>query len=543
MARQPSKQSAQSVTAPAPTRGMDLLSQLSNMPIDSCVYSYNLIPASYGMKLRNGFVTVDDDIPNADTGEPFQGTKSIIVFNGGGIDGSTENDKLFAVSNVGIFDITDPNSPPIEKLTFSSQAEAAGNGVDIQYTDQAGDEYILYADESNGLFTYTAATQTWNKATGIDGGINLDNVVFCVVHKLRLWLVEKNSANAWYLPVHSMQGTAIKFNFGSKFKHGGKIKGLWNWSIDGGEGVDDYLVAISSAGDVLPFKGSDPSDANTWTLVGSFFVGGLPVGRRVVSEAGGSLSILSSYGVISMSELLRGMDVTELPEDSMTGRISPMIREHLSFTSHEYGWEILYAPAEGVYIINSPPLKNSPQIQYIMDISKKSWAIWRGVPMLCLKEWKNSLYFGFEKSVYVMVGYRDDVPKEPSEGNDGYPVEFSLLTSFSDLGSSARNKLVQLIRPDFLSTINPSYNVKAVYDYALGEKAYVPTGGEVGSAAVWDNALWDMSVWGSSDHVGHSRLSGGSNMGRTAAIAIRGSSSELITLISMDVMFTVGGSF
>ncbi len=542
MTRASSKQTAQTVTVPAPTRGMDLLSQLSSMPINSCVYSYNLVPASYGMKIRNGYIAVEDDVPNAETGEPFQGVKSIITFNGGGADGSTANDKLFAVSNVGIFDITDSTIPPIEKLAFSSQVEAAGNGVDIQYTDQAGKAYILYADELNGLFTYDSDTQNWAQADNIDGGIDLTNVVFCAVHKLRLWLVEKDSTDAWYLPVHSMQGTAIKFTFGSKFKHGGKIKGLWNWSIDGGEGVDDYLVAISSEGDVLPFKGSDPSDAATWSLVGSFFVGGLPVGRRVVSEAGGSLSILSSYGVISMSELLRGMDVTELPEDSMTGRISPMIREHLKFTSHQYGWEILYAPAEGVYIINSPPSKNSPQIQYVMDVSKKSWALWRGVPMLCMKEWKSSLFFGFEKCVYIMQGYRDDVPKETSEEDNGYPVEFSILTSFSDLGAAARNKMVQYIRPDFLSSVNPSYNARAVYDYALAEKPYVPTGGQVSLGAIWDNALWDIGVWGSSEQSGHSRLSGGSNMGRTAAIAIRGSSSELITLISIDVVFTSGGA-
>ena len=80
---------------------------------------------------------------------------------------------------------------------------------------------------------------------------------------------------------------------------GGELVGLYNFTMDGGDGVDDYLVALSRAGDVVIYRGDDPSLIDLWNIVGTFYVGELPAERRVANEYGGDLYIISVFGMIS----------------------------------------------------------------------------------------------------------------------------------------------------------------------------------------------------------------------------------------------------
>ena len=548
------KQTAKATTLPAPTYGMDTRHPLAQMPPNSCVYAYNIIPNSYGMEVRKGFKEFAVKIDTGGGGED-SGVKTILEFEGTQ-EGTIIDNKLFAVSNVGIFDITNPSLAPIKKLTFSIQIETAGNGVSCHYIDEGGHEFLLYADEANGLFTYTAETGIWARAEGITG-IDPTHIVFCVVHKLRLWFVERNTADAWYMPVDSMKGEAIKFTFGSKFPHGGYLRGLYNWSFDGGEGVDDYLVAISSGGDVIPYKGNDPSSADTWSLVGSYYIGGIPVGRRIANESGGMLYILSSYGLISMNDLLTGVDTKDISAQGVAGRIAPMIRAHMKITQYEYGWELIFLPTEGLYVVNSPPPRKYRQIQYVMDTTTHGWGIWRGVPMMCMAESNRRVYFGIGGTVYTLSGHRDYVKKEIANPDDiGLPIEFSLMTSYSHMEAPALQKMVQFIRPDFLSRLDFVLASKAVYNYQLGEVRFSTminpppgsgiNGGITAEECLWDVGLWDNCVWGGStespEDGGQGLLTGASNMGRMVAIALKGKTIEGIKLISIDVIWTVGGA-
>jgi hypothetical protein len=547
------KQTAIANVLPPPTYGMDTRHPLAQMPPNSCVYAYNIVPNPYGMEVRKGFREFAVDIPiGAEAGE--NGVKTLIHFVGT-VEGTITDDRLFAVSNVGIFDITDDSIAPVLKYAFNITTGKAGNGVSCHYIDQGGAEFMLYADEENGLIIYTEATDTWLPASGITGGLIPDRIVYVVVHKLRIWFVERNTGDAWYMPVSSLQGDATKFTFGSKFAHGGYLRGLYTWTFDGGSGVDDYLVAISSGGDVLPYKGEDPSSAETWSLVGSYYVGGVPIGRRIASESGGMLFVLSSYGLISMNDLLTGVDTRDISATGVASRIAPIIRAHMKETEGLYGWELIFAPTEGLYVVNSPPRPNKLQLQYVMDSTTKGWAIWRGIPMMCMVEANRKMYFGYKDTVYALEGHRDNVRKEITQpGDRGTAIEFSLLTSYSDMGAPALTKLVQFIRPNFLHMLSLPVSVKAVYDYQLIELTFpTPTlsAAEIQADCLWDVGLWDQCIWDGGSSApppftpGSGRptmITGASNMGRMVAIAIKGSTIEGVKLLSIDVIWKTGGA-
>ena len=531
------QQSAQITTIPAPIKGMDVRQTLSHMEPDISIFSYNFTPAPYGMELRKGFREWASKIytNKVDT----TGVRSILTFTGGAA--GTGDDKLFAVTNQGIYDITDYNAPPVEKILFPVPTETAGYGIDLQYEDEGGHQYLFYADDRNGLYYYDPVSGDWAEYNGITGIVR-EEIVYITVHKQRIWVALRDSSTGYYLDPAAVSGSATPFYFGSLFSHGGHLKGLYNWSIDGGSGTDDMLVAVSSTGDVLPYKGEDPSTSDTWSLVGKYFVGAIPFGRRIMNEFGGSLYLLSSYGVIGMQDLLKGVDPKDVSASSIAYKIAPIIRSHIEKTRYQYGWEIMFAPSEGIFIVNAPIYYNEPQIQYIMDLTTEGWGMWRGVPMNCMKEWGGKVFFGQGNSVYVMDGTKDKVKKEVQEGvSNGIPIEFSLLTSFQKFGGDGLYKKIELIRPDFMSTIPPDYLMKAVYDYKFVEPT-LPYSVSTHRGGFWDIGRWDNCVWQSDDAFGISGLHGASGIGRTAAVAIRGSTSAKLRLISFDIVWKAGGA-
>jgi hypothetical protein len=79
--------------------------------------------------------------------------------------------------------------------------------------------------------------------------------------------------------VESVGGAATEINLGSVFRLGGCIMACYTWTIDAGNGADDHFVILSSNGEVAVYRGTDPSDATAWSIVGVFVLG-RPIGRR-----------------------------------------------------------------------------------------------------------------------------------------------------------------------------------------------------------------------------------------------------------------------
>ena len=532
----PSPQTAQVTTWPAPTGGVDVRQPAGSMSPENCLYSFNIMPAEWGMLLRNGFREYVIGIESAaDLGD---GVRSLFAFDG--VLTGAADDRLFAVTNEGIWDVTTYDIAPVQKAVFTDTSEDAGRGVICHYVEDGGDEFLWYADETNGLWEYSELTDLWDRPAGIVGPV-IENVAFVVVHKQRVWLIEKDSTIGWYLPVGSKSGQATEFYFGSKFPHGGKLSGLYNWTVDGGAGLDDILIAVSSSGDLIPYQGGDPSSADTWSAIGTYFVGKTPKGRRFVSEYGGDIYILSAYGIIAMSDLTRGVDPKDVAASSLSFKIARELRVALGRTGDQYGWELQFSPSIGSVVVLSPKEVGREQIQYVMNMSTQGWGYYRGVPMNCIAEWRNKIYFGTTTdTVEVMDVTRDNVKITQVGDYNGDPIQFSMLTSSQGYGSDGRYKTCQYIRADFWGSLAPEYATKALYDYDIAELTAI-SGPPLQPGDLWDVGLWDQAVWGGGAGVGQHKLLGSGGLGRSFAVAVRGESSEGLRFISFDVIWVDGG--
>lgn len=522
----------QAAVLPAPINGMDATAALSANDLSICLFAENLTPSQYGLKVRKGYREWEAGLGNE--------VRTIIPYAGEQSDKS--DDRLFAVTPDGIFDVTVDGGAPVSKFVFLDNTGDAGVGVYSHYVDSGGVDRLFYADGANGLFEYDKLTDTWAQAAGIvevAGSINtfvVEDISFIVVHKLRLWMIPRNSSYAWYLPILSTKGDATEFFFGGKFRHGGELVGLFNWTNDGGDGVDDKLVAISRAGDVIPYEGEDPSLA-TWRNIGTFFVGEVPKGPRIASEYGGLLYILSTFGVTTMRDLLNGIDVTDEYTASIGFKIARLLRQQLTRYKDDIGWDLRFFSQEGQLVIIVPQFDNGIYRQWALNLSTRGWGVWNNIPALSGDVWQGEMAFGTKDGRVL----RSDVSVDnvANDGSGGEAIKFYVLTTYSDFGSPGIYKRVVNIRPNFIANITPAFKSTAKYDYSVTAPTTPPTTAVV-SGALWDAGLWDDAVWQGSDLLPFFTMEGADGVGRTIGIAMSGESYTETYLGSWDIAWNEG---
>lgn len=511
---------------PASIGGINTLDSFLTMPPQDCVYCYNIIPGDRGMQLRKGYVEWSRGVGSE--------IRTLMPFEGSAFSGA--NNRLFACTQDGIYNVsTFGDTTPTRVFEFPIKNSLSGLGNFTQITNDAGNFYLFYADESNGLLRYDESAGLWSAPADITGSIVVANVRFVKVHKQRLWLVEEGSGDAWYLPVDSIAGAATKFTFGSKFVHGGQLMGLWNWTVDGGAGVDDFFVAISKSGDVLAYKGSDPSLAD-WGLVGAYYVGEVPRSRRIALEYGANLFILSRYGLTALSDLLGGVQSSDVLK-SATGKVSVLFREAVEPQLNSPYWSIEVSPGDNALFVVPPAQEASTSIQFVRNLTTGAWGMWRGVPIVSIAVWQGDVFFGWESgSVYLSQGSRDG---DMLDGTPGSAIEFSLLTAYTNFGAPTNQKMVSQVRTLMYNGGTEKVSTRVLYDYDVASLPYDPGAASGGVGALWGVAHWDSAVWDQTSST--KQIIGAQGMGQSVAVALRGSASSRIILVEFDITYTVGG--
>lgn len=525
--RRPQPRILKDTHLPAPLGGMG--GALSGMPPQAQPYAYNLIPGDTGLESRPGCLEWVTDLHGAAT----HNVRTVLPFAGGAQSGA--NDKCFAVTDLGIWDVSTSTSNPTDLITFANTVNDAGFGTAAVVTNSAGAKFLLYCDEENGLHVYSETTGEWAKVasdttqpweastvyevgdlvvsdgnvylcdtdgaasavsgptgTGtniVDGTTRWDyvgaaassvigpsladqrlgysadpgNFAFVTVWKSRVCFVEKDTARMWYLDAGSVYGTVTSFNFGSQFPRGGALRGLWSWTYDGGAGMDDALVAISGAGDVAIYQGTDPASASTFGLKGVWNIGAVPAGRRFASSSGGELLILSALGLVPLSLLVRGAEKYD-PSLSVTRPIAALYSRLFTAYGSYRGWTLFAHPTANCLLVVVPVSDQGDTQQLAFSFATKGWYVWRDLPLLSAATWNRELYFGTDDGrICIQRGYVDNVALDDSSDFD--PVAYSGLTAFWS-GSNARNKQVQFIRPVLDSdTQLPVCQTTARYDY------------------------------------------------------------------------------
>lgn len=586
MKRQAPRATARPGHIPAPMGGLNTVDGGFEMPEDDCPLLYNMIGAENGLRSRlgsqewcTGLVGIGDNTVRTEM--PFAGSHK---------DGSS--DKLFAATSKGIYDVSASSAAPPLVVTFPTQTGLAGYGICYVVVNASGGHFLVYCDEENGYYVYSEAVTTWVKvvqaasvvwapgtiygaaarvslggltyttaAGGTSGagpgptgtgnaivdntvtwsyspsiaGVDPAHLVFVMVWKNRLWFVEKDTGNAWYLQIGfgaggALYGTATSFNFGAQFKNGGALVGLYSWTMDGGSGPDDRLVAVSGGGDVVIYSGTDPASADTFRIVGRWYIGGVPAGRRIATDFGGDLLVLSTTGIVQLSKIVVGNPTVD-PSQYSTFKISHLFNRLMTAARQLNGWALTLHPEDNALIVTVPVADGQPTNQLAMSMVTRGWSQYRDLPLLSMAAWAGKLFFGTaDGRVLVNTGYLDGV--SISDPNAFKPIVCSGITRFENRGRGTQKQIMQQRATIISEGGAVKQTVEARYGFDLTE-AGLPAATEAPGGALWDSAIWDVSKWGGA-YAAQQAVGGVVGLGSAYALAWQLSVTSRTVLIGFD---------
>lgn len=497
-------------TIGAPVRGLNDRDAIANMKPDFAVIMKNWWPEPSEVRIREGSITHVTGF-TADVETVFEYSPPTGV------------QKLFAASNGSIYDIT--SAGEIGAAVVSGQTN--NRYQDVAASTAGGNfVYLFNGVDDPLLFDGT----TWKSVDGVSTphitGVTAADLIDGVVFKGRLYMVEKNSLNLWYLPPAQIGGNASPIDLGQIFQRGGRIVTAKTWTIDAGDGSDDHLVIISSEGEVAVFGGSDPSSVNDWRLIGLFYLG-RPIGQRCAVKFGGDLLIITVDGVFPLGAGLLSASIDK--RMAVTDAIQNTIRREASANATRFGWQLCIAPDKSALILNVPG-QFAPK-QYVMNTLTGAWTEFEGWDANCWVYAQAGLFFGSGTTVKRAWTQNSD---------DGLPISADVLPAFQYFGSKVMNKFFTLVRPYLSTSGNPSVLYSLNGDFQASDpKGVLITAPPAGM--VWGSMTWGSMTWGGSLQQYQDWLTvGGVYKSASLRLKIQNNQSS-VTWAATDYVYTRGG--
>ena len=376
--------------------------------------------------------------------------------------------------------------------TATAHGLVTGNRVTISgaSSSEYNGTYVITVTGAN-TFTYTMASTPALNATVVGSyttigitGVNSNTFINVNLFKNRLYFTQKDTLSCWYLPVDSIGGAASPLYFGSIARNSGYLQAMGTWTLDAGQGADDYAVFVTSMGEVIVYNGTDPSSATTWALKGVWQLG-QTFNRRCFFKWSGDLLLLTQDGLVPLASALQSSRLD--PRVNLTDKIYYPISQAATLYYAQFGWQIQYFASENMLILNIP-IPNGME-QYVMHTITKSWARFTNIQGYCWEVSGNSdMHFG--SNGYVANFYI-------SNSDDDNNITATAQQAYSYFDNPGQLKRFTMVRPILQSTGGvPSVLCGISVDFdtqsQLGAVSFNPN---TQTEGIWDTAKWDGNIW------------------------------------------------
>lgn len=437
-------------TVPSPVGGWNTRDSLDAMDPTDAVELDNWFPTTGKVTIRKGYDAHATGVGsgNVDTLAELQ---------------SETTQKLVACGGGAIYD-----------ATSSGAASSLGTGFSRNNWQTANFNGRLFL--VNGVDSPQDYDGTTLSATSWSGsGLTIENLIGVNVFKNRLFFWEVDSQDFWYASVNAITGTLTKFPLSIVSQLGGNLLTMGTWTIDGGDGVDDYAVFIMTTGEAIVYQGTDPGDATAWALNGVYRIG-TPLNIRSVLKYGGDLLITTTDDYVSLSAVLKTGSGTP-------SKLSGAIRS-ASTQSALFGWQsVLYR--KGSMILFNVPIVGAYQ-QHVINTTTGAACRFTNIPARTWAVYNGDLYFGST----------DGTVKKFDQGNDddGADIVADGSTAWNDFQIPQRKRLAA-IRPSIqvLGSLNYSIGIGTNFNAPNVSAASTITA----EGSPWDTSPWDTSPWSS----------------------------------------------
>lgn len=462
----PIQQTARGKSIPAPTGGWDAVSPLAAMPESNAITLKNMFPQPGYVEIRKGHKR-HNLVGSA-------AIESLMPYHGL----ATSADRLFAASSTAISNVT----------VFTSASASATSSVSLAGLTNARFQHINFSTSGgNFLWICNGADAprmydgaTW--ATASVTGITAADIINVAAFKERLWLTRKDQISPAYLALDSVAGAATVFDLTGVFNKGGYLQAVGTWSLDGGQGPDDYIAFVTNRGEVAIYTGTDP--ASNFVLRGVYEMGA-PIGRRCLTKVGADLAVISVDGVLPLSKaLITDRAVASL--QSITRNIQPVMNQSARLYGANFGWELISYARGTRAILNVPITENVEQQQYVMNTVTGAWCQFTDEDANCWAIFQDRLFYG---------GNTGQVKEADCQGfDDDGSIDFDMETAFNYC--DVRGQLKQFTQCRALLSTDGQIQPGLGLNVDFSREATVgPTTFEQSTGDLWDVALWDQGIW------------------------------------------------
>lgn len=497
---------------PPPVGGWNGRDSIFAMPESDAVTLLNWFPDTSDVKVRQGW---------ADHATGLGGqVESLMVYNE---DDGTQT--FFAAADDKFFDVT--------------SAGSVGAAVQSSLTSDRWQSFNFTAGGTSYLlcFNGTDSPRYWDGSNWITvnggsspaiTGITTSDIVTGCVFKRRVYLVLNNSLDLYYLPPDSVGGAASNISLEGYFGKGGYIVAGETWTLDAGDGLDDYLAVVTSEGQVGVFQGTNPNSAGSWGLKGVWNLG-QPIGRRCLMKYRGDILVLTNEGVFPLSSALNASRAD--PTVALTDKIRGPMRDAAADYKDNFGWNMVFYPQGSQFFLNVPLSTGANQEQYVMNTITGAWTRFSGIEANCWAVFNEELYFGGNG---IVAKYGGEVFSD-----DELNINTDMKQAFTYLGAKGRLKTLKAIRPNFLADGAPSVELGFSVDF--GDQA--PTTSisfSTPNEGIWDTATWDGANWGGLGPFNDWQTVGAT--GTSVALRMKTTTIDLdVRYQSSDFIFEFGG--
>ena len=438
-------------SVPAPTGGVNTRDSLDAMsPLDA-VSMINWLPESGSCRVRDGYAEHSTGMGSGDV-------ETLFEYHSGA------SRKLIACANNNIYDATLATAVSLGSGYANNRWSIANFNGNAHFAN-GGDNPLSYDGTS-------ISSPAWSGT-----GLTISDLVGVNVFKNRLFFWESDSQDFWYAAINAESGTLTKFPLSRVSQFGGKLIAMATWTLDGGEGKDDYAVFIMTSGDVIVYAGTDPGSASDWALVGVYHISE-PIANRCVAKIGGDLIIGTIKDYISLTGVLRTGDVGE------ASKISGAVLQEAGDNIDRFGWQFLLDNSSNLFISNIPQADGSYD-QHVQNTRTGAWTIFNGYPSVSWAEFNRDLYFGGnDGKVYKITGNTDN----------GSFISADCSQAWNDFRSSSPKRFIAVRSIISTNTINLDYGLGLGFDFQPVASITTPESTPE-NLALWDVALWDEAQW------------------------------------------------
>ena len=506
-------QASSTQSIPAPVGGWNARDALAAMPATDAVYLDNWFPRTSSCEVRGG---------SADWATGMTGNgKTLLPYNA--LNGTAS---MYCYTASGIYDVTNSGAVGASKL-----ARTNGKHIGVEFGD--GTSNWLIAVNGVDKPAYFDGT-TWTAVDGVSvpalTGLTTTNINYVMVFKGRLFFIEKNSLNFWYLAAGAAGGALTKFSLNGECVRGGYLVALGTLTLDAGDGADDRFVAITSEGECLVYQGTNPSSAASWTKVGAYYLG-RPIGNRCLTKFGGDLLVVTQNGCFPLTKAIQSNVIDN--KEALSYKIENAFNDSAKLYSGVFGWKAIVFPKQSALIVNVPLAEDGTHYQYVMNTITKSWCRFTGWNAEDFAVMGGELYFCTgTKVVKAWVS-------ETADGtNDINAYGKPAFTYFERPGSQ---KQVKLYRPVFETNGTVRFQTAIDVDFSdkdmTGTAAFIPA-----TASLWGSGTWGTSLWGSGSVITKAWTSPSAKVGYCATGKIKlANRSFTVRWLSSDYVFEIGG--